>query len=241
MTTKHPRGAKPSPRHVLAGAVPHVVDPSIAVPPAFLRWPKRMAPWGNYTYGDCVTAEECFAKATAYPQTYISNTEAITWARAHGYLDGAVISDVLTTMRSHGFPLNGKVYEDGPHRSVNWEDPSILSSAIYSHGPVKIGVAADALERLGVTGGKSGWCLHGYPYDLQLDHCTSLCGYGDTLAELCMLFEGHGITVRVPPGQPTGRSYAMFTWCSIGVIDEASLFAMCGEAWIRYPVTIVSA
>ena len=29
----------------------------------------QMSSWNNYVYGDCVTAEEAFAKATAAPQT----------------------------------------------------------------------------------------------------------------------------------------------------------------------------
>jgi hypothetical protein len=38
---------------------------------------------------------------------------------------------------------------------------------------------------------------------------------------------------------PTGLCYAMFTWNSIGIIDEQSMLNMTYEAWIRNPVTIV--
>ena len=33
----------------------------------------------------------------------------------------------------------------------------------------------------------------------------------------------------------------MFTWNSIGIIDEQSMLNMTYEAWIRNPVTVISA
>jgi hypothetical protein len=63
-----PRGASPSPRHVLAAAMPHILDTTVSVPPSFLMWPIKMSSWNNYSYGDCVSAEEAFAKATAAPR-----------------------------------------------------------------------------------------------------------------------------------------------------------------------------
>ena len=70
------------------------------------------------------------------------------------------------------------------------------------------------------------------------DHCVSLCGYG-TLSELVALFKQHNITVHAPPGKPTGLCYAMFTWNSIGIIDQQSMLNMTHEAWIRNPVTVI--
>jgi hypothetical protein len=143
LTKPLPRGAIPSPRSELAAAMPHIPDPKVALPPSFLMWPIQMSSWNNYTYGDCVTAEEAFAKATAAPQIFIPLATAVSWATAHGYLNGAVLSTVLTTMQTKGFPLNNKTYDDGPHLSVNWTVPATLESAIFSHGPVKLGVAAE--------------------------------------------------------------------------------------------------
>ena len=65
LTKRLPRGAIPSPRHELAAAMPHVPDPAVSVPPSYLMWPVQMSSWNNYIYGDCVSAEEAFAKATA--------------------------------------------------------------------------------------------------------------------------------------------------------------------------------
>jgi hypothetical protein len=55
------RGAIPSPRYALAGAMPHIRLPSTR--PNYLIVPKKLSMWHNDTHGDCVTAKEAFAKA----------------------------------------------------------------------------------------------------------------------------------------------------------------------------------
>jgi hypothetical protein len=244
LTKRLPRGALPSPRHVLAAATPHIPDPGIKVPASFLMWPVQMSSWNNYVYGDCVTAEEAFAKATAAPTVFIPEATVVAWAQAHGYLNGANLTSVMTTMQTNGFQYNNKTYDDGPHSSVNWSNAAILQSAISSHGPVKIGVAAEDFQTNAdghVTPGTSGWAMYNYPQtsDAQEDHCVSLCGYGSTLAELVALFKEHNVAVDPPKGMPTGICYAMFTWNSIGIIDQQSMLNMTHEAWIRNPVTVV--
>jgi hypothetical protein len=242
LTKRLPRGAIPSPRYELAAATPHVPDPSIIVPKKFLMWPVRMSSWNNYIYGDCVSAEEAFAKATAAPhRIFIPEATVVAWASAHGYLNGAHLTAVMTTMRTDGFPFNKRKYDDGPYNSVNWTDPAILNSAIHSHGPVKIGVGADDFQTNPhgqVTPGTSGWAMYNYPKNLPEDHCVSLCGYG-TLTELVHLFHQHNVTVHAPAGMPTGLCYAVFSWNSIGIIDQQSMLNMTYEAWIRVPVTII--
>jgi hypothetical protein len=119
LTKPLPRGAIPSPRHELAAATPHVPDPQIAIPPSFLLWPVQLSSWNNYIYGDCVSAEEAFTKATAAPQTFIPEATVVAWAQANGYLNGAYLTAVLRSMQTNGFPLNGKTYDDGPFNSVD--------------------------------------------------------------------------------------------------------------------------
>jgi len=246
LTKPLPRGAMRSHRYKLASAMPLVPDPKISVPSSFLMWPVKLSSWNNYIYGDCVSAEEAFAKAAATPKTFIPEATVVSWATAHGYLHGAYLNDVMTTMQTDGFPHNQKKYDDGPYQSENWHNAPLMSSAIYSHGPVKIGVAAANFQSAArgqhgiVTPGTSGWTMYNYPATTgqQEDHCTSLCGYG-TFTALVRLFKKHKVTVHKPKGMPKGLCYAMFTWNSIGIIDENSMLNMTHEAWIRVPVTII--
>ena len=104
----------------------------------------------------------------------------VAWATAHGYLNGATLTAVMTTMQTDGFPLNSEIH-DGPYLSVNWTNAAILQSAIHSHGPVKIGVGAEDFQSNPhgvVTPGTSGWAMYDYPKNQPEDHCVSLCGYG---------------------------------------------------------------
>ncbi|MFO0997675.1 MAG: hypothetical protein U1F33_13425 [Alphaproteobacteria bacterium] len=226
------RGAIPSPRHELAAAIPHVAIAKF--PPTKLYFPKELSVWHNDAHGDCVTAEEAFAKACHVPEIFITDNEVETWAKAHGVYEGAIISNVLHSMRKHGFDQGGKVYDDGAAHSVNWTDPNVLRSAIY-HGPVKIGVAANQLETTCAAHSfKTGWFASGYSADAKEDHCVSLCGYGtiDWLAKQ--------LKAAVPSGvDTTQQAYALFTWGCIGIIDVPSMLAITHEAWLRTPTTVI--
>ena len=105
------RGAIPSPRHKLAAATPHVIKGP--TPARMLRHPSVLSFWLNDTEGDCVTAEEAFAKACWVPEIFITPVEVQEWANAHGVLNGAMISDVLDWMQTSGFALT---FCDGPPR-----------------------------------------------------------------------------------------------------------------------------
>src|ERR1700733_10766125 len=224
------RGAIPSPRSALASATPHVAI--VGAPPNFITLPAQISMWGNDVNGDCVTAEEAFAKACNSPEIFIPDSEVISWATRHGVLNGAVISQVLQWMQSDGFQLGSFSYDDGPYFSVNWTNSATLQSAI-SNGPVKIGVAADQLlTAWHSTNGTTGWFAVGFHADGAEDHCPSLCGYG-TINWLAQQLH-----VQVPAGiDGTKTRYALFTWNSIGIIDEPSLLAITQEAWLRQPTT----
>lgn len=225
------RGAIPTPRSALAAATPHM--PTIGAPPHHLVRPKKLSMWGNDVHGDCVTAEEAFAKACHDPEIFIREADAIAWATRHGVLEGAYLPQVMTWMQTDGFVKGSTVYDDGAYLSVDWSSPAVLQSAI-SHGPVKIGVAADQIERAWhTTDGKTGWFATGFHSDHNEDHCVALCGYGtiDWLAGQ--------LDVQVPPGVArTQPGYAMFTWNSIGIIDVPSMIAVTHEAWLRRPTTV---
>lgn len=237
-----PRGAYPSPRHVLAGATPFAPDLFAAPPPFFLMWPAQMSMWGNDVNGDCVTAEEAFAKAAAAPKIYFSDEEVIDWARTHNALHGAGLAIVLDEMTAQGFPQDFTLYNDGPKLSVDWTNDAALQSAIFNNGPVKLGVGAGKFENGAtgqVTAGSSGWTMYDYPTGQGEDHCVSLCGYGP-LIELLVMFRVNGVELNIVEGMPQGPCYAFFTWNSIGVVDRQSLINMTYEAWVRSPVTVTA-
>jgi hypothetical protein len=217
-----------------------VAAAAAAPPPNFIKVPQQISAWGNVDYpgnpghGDCVTAEEAFAKACNNPEILISDDQVIAWATRHGVLDGAYLNQVLQWMQNDGFQQDQNIYDDGQYYSVDWTDSAILRSAI-SNGPVKIGVAADQLEAAWGAGGyQTGWFGTGFQADSAEDHCVSLCGYG-TLAWLAQQ-----LNVQVPAGvDGTSQGYAVFTWNSIGIVDQPSMLAVTHEAWLRQPTTVV--
>src|SRR5438477_9900674 len=165
------RGATASPRSVLAAATPHT--PLIGAPPNFLTVPHQLSSWGNFDHGDCVTAEEAFAKACHQPEIFISDQEVMSWATAHGVLEGAYLHQVMQWMQTDGFHQRGKIFDDGQIYSVDWTNASALNSAI-SQGPVKIGVAAAQLETAWrTTNGQTGWFGLGFQNECAEDHCRS--------------------------------------------------------------------
>ena len=225
------RGAKPSPRSVLAGATPHAIQ--IGAPPNLITIPQRLSMWGNDVHGDCVTAEEAFAKACNNPEIFISENEVIAWATNHDVLEGANLTPVMQSMRNDGFNDGNSVYDDGPYFSVDWTNAAILQSAI-AIGPVKLGIAADQIDTAyNQYGRTSGWFGVGFQIDENEDHCVSLCGYGS------LSWLAQQLQVLVPPGiDGTQPGYAMFTWNSIGIIDVSSMIAITQEAWLRQPTTV---
>jgi hypothetical protein len=258
-----PRGLIPTPQSVKNAAPKYVrrgaALGAAAIPSEWMFLPTNLAYWGNYIYADCVTAEEAFAKVCVGTRLqpagklFCSNVEAITWANNNGYLNNAVITDVMASMARSGLVIGGTTYGDGPYYAVNYMNVADLQDAIYNVGPVKIGVSSDYLQAGdggGVIGGvtpginngpqnvgfvNSGWTLYNYPGRGREDHCTSLFGYG-SLASLVANFASLGITVNVVSGMPTGTCYAMFCWDSIGIIDEQSMLNMTYEAWVRDPL-----
>jgi hypothetical protein len=235
------RGAIPTPRNLLAGAMPYMprgLEGAAAASANFIRIPKKISMWGNYSNGDCVTAEEAFAKACSTPEIFIPDATVIAWATAHDVLNGANLHEVMVWMQTGGFAQAGQTYDDGSILSVDWKNAAVLNQAI-SEGPVKIGVAADQLLATwraaggSANGGKSGWFATGYHEDTAEDHCVSLCGYGT------MTWLAAQLHVQVPAGVNGANSgCALFTWDSIGIIDTPSMLAITEEAWLRNPTTV---
>lgn len=228
-----PGGEFPTPNHDLAAARRYRAGG--AAPESFLAWPTEIGFWGNDTTSNSIWAEEAFAKACAEPEIFVPTDVVLSSARECGS------SNFAQFMQTRGFQMDGRAYLDGPFNLVNWTNAALLNGAIANVGPVKIGVASANLASGAqgrVTPGGSGWAIYGLAAGQPENHCASLCGYGP-LAALVELFERHGVEVNAPPGMPQGLCYAMFTWGSIGIVDQQSLMNVTGEAWVRTPTTIV--
>ena len=224
------RGAIPTSRHRLLGVTPF--KQVGAIPEWVAYVPKRLSMWGNDQYGDCVTAEEAFAKATAAPEIFIEDREVIDWARRHGWLNGAELTPVMDAMARGGFNQDHHVYGDGPYKGVDYGDETLLRNAI-AVGPVKIGIDADALP--GGAGNQSGWFALGTGRQYRNeDHCVALCGYG-TVGQL---YAAMGLAP--PPSVPAVLpGYLLYTWNTIGFVDHAWVMSTCGEAYVRNPTNLI--
>lgn len=218
---------KPTPRHRLAAAMPHV---TAAAPPRYLVVPSKLSIWGNDVDGDCIAAGEAAAKA--WTGVFISDDTVKAWATKNNDLNGGDIESLLTVMQTAGFEQDGNIYNDGPHTSVDWTVAATLQSAIFV-GPVKIGVAAAQLQNVPNIGQANGWIATGFTLDTNMDHDTELFGYGS------IAFLAGCLGVSVPSDvDGTRPAYALFTWGSVGIIDAPSLLAVVGEAWLRNPTTV---
>lgn len=231
-----PRGARPSPRYVLCGAP---AFRAVFAPPPQVAWvPPKLSYWGNNQYGDCVSAEEAFAKACygldgqgggKNGEIFIEDSTVISWARQNGYLNGADLGSVLKSMSQSGFQVGSQLYNDGPYHTVDYSNEGVLQAAI-AQGPVKIAIGAGALPS--GAGSKQGWYALG-GHDSNTDHSVSLAGYGPAgwLYDQLQVSLPSALTASMP-------GYLLFTWSTIGFVDHKWVMGTCVEAWIRNPTTV---
>ena len=170
------RGAIPTPRSVLAAAVPYSVR--VGAPPNSIVIPRQISMWGNDVHGNCVTAEEAFAKACNNPEIFISDDEVIAWATKHGVLEGANLAEVLTWMQNDGFVDSPFTYDDGPHFSVDWTNAATLQIHVQTRPDT---VACDQIETAyHAANGQTGWFATGFQQDnneTTAPHCAATGPY----------------------------------------------------------------
>jgi hypothetical protein len=240
--TPFPRGLRPSPRHVLCGAIPF--RRTLKTIPAFFGvFPLKMSMWLNDQYGDCVTAEEAFNKACG--GVFIEDATVLAWCNANDTLNGADLQPVIQQMVVKGFSQDSNIYGDGDGQSVNYADAPTLQAAIYAAGTgspagsIKIGIAADQLPS--GAGNANGWFLTSDSPDTNEDHCVSLCFYGTAGQFVTAMNAAFSLNLTVPAGvDPTMQGYGLYTWSTIGFVATQALVNMTGEAWIRTPNTVTT-
>ena len=228
-------GAVPTPKDVLAGATPYI---ALVTPPEnFIRNPSPLSSWGNDVHQNSVIAEEAFAKLCF--GVFVPPETVIDWATRHNVLGPADPANVMNMLQIDGFNVSTlitpQILCDGPYHSVDWKDSMILRSAIFE-GPVKIGVASTPLWAAWNTTRQTGWFGTGFRPQDYMSHCASLCGYGT------IKYLAEQLKVVIPVGiDETKPGYAVFSWGTIGIVDESSMRAITSEAWLRRPTTVVSA
>jgi hypothetical protein len=225
------RGARRTPQHVIR-ASPKFRPPSATPPPQVAYVPTRLDVWGNDQHGDCVTAEEAFARATYQPEIFVDSATVVAWAQAHGVLEGADLAQVLDMMLADGFQVGAQKYDAGGKSVVDYTTEGILQAAL-AQGPVKIAIDAGALPS--GAGQQSGWyAVGGTPGQWpNTDHCVSLAGYGPARYLYSQL--GTVLPAALDPQKP---GYLLYTWATLGFVDHAWLMSTCTEAWLRTPTTV---
>lgn len=227
------RGAKPAPVSKLL-AVPRFPMTRELTPAQFAVVPKRLSMWGNSQYGDCVSAQEAFALAAwsarclgVDKEVFVPETDLIAWARKYGLLNGADLPQVMDLMAKYGIAVGGVTYKDGAYYSVDYGNVSELQAALYV-GPVNIAIDANALPS--GAGSKNGWFAVGKGRFPNTDHCVALTGYG----RADYLYQQLG--VPLPSGLAADKpGYLLFTWNTIGFVDQDWLVSTCTECYVRNP------
>lgn len=231
---KFPTGAKRTPFAKIIESIKvgkAGVYRAAAPPSQVVVVPKRLSMWGNSQYGDCVSAESAFSMAAystyvGLDEVFIPEANVITWARSHGFLNGAELLEVMQAMAADGIKdEKGILRKAGTPSAVKYGDEPTLQSAI-AQGPISIAIDANALPS--GAGNQSGWSAFYHRQYPSTDHCVGLSGYGPT----SVLFAALGVSV--PSGAPA-NGYLLFTWNTIGVVDHGWILGTVVEAWVRNP------
>lgn len=241
--TKLMTGAIPTPRHLLLKATPFLPDFARLDYEEFLHFPEKISIWHNDKYGCCVISEEAFAKGCGEKSEFITDDTVMHYLNKYEGKNGVHIlynligfSKCLGDASSRGFHQNRKYYHNGKEfYGVDWTDANTLRQAILK-GPIAAGVKSSLLKRDFHTNRQNGWVVTDVKEEesARQDHAVSICGFG-SFSSLAKMLKS-----ELPPyvdGKKHG--YAMFTWGSIGIVDEQSLLSMTGEAWLRVPLNII--
>lgn len=235
------RGAIMSPRHKLMAATPF--KPRGTTADRFLMAPKTLSMWLNDQDGDCVTAEECMKIACALlsPEVVIRDEVLKPWIDKYDFANGATLTDVMDKMKEVGITQDDVTYFGGAYDGVDYSKfDSIANALCQGRGPVKIAIDANILP--GGAGNASGFFVTGLKHPANnSDHCVCFCGFGPIQWLADQLAAQYGVTVAIPSGvDPNGRGAALYTWKTIGIVDESSVPNVPTEAWLRNPATIVN-
>lgn len=195
---------------------------------------------GNDQYGICVSAEEvnhwrAWSVASGYPMVVIPTNTVIAWARKYGFLNGAMLPDVMDELKVNGMSdAKGVVYKLKDYFAVDYTSQDAVKAGIYQYKTLNIAIDADCLNNFS---GENGWMELKAVRGRSLNHCVGLHGYG-SLSWLCSQFK-----VAVPSGADGSQlCVVLYTWGSVGIVSWPALQAMMpdSEAYGREPGAVPS-
>jgi hypothetical protein len=237
------RGAKPSPREKVMAAkrLPRPLGFAALVPDNWCQICPSYDISGNNQYGDCVSAEEgnhwrAWSLASGYPMIDVPGANVVAWARKHGHLNGAYLTEVMDDLKKDGMADKaGVTYRLKDYYSVDYTSQDEVKQALFTYRTLNIAIAADQVDNAHTS--KNGWIQLNGKADRGIDHCVGLHGYG-TLEWLC-----GQLKVAVPSGADKAQfCVVMYTWGSVGIVNWKSLQGMMtnSEAWARDPGAVPS-
>jgi hypothetical protein len=203
--------------------------------------PPKMSALGNNKYGCCVSSEE-FARLQVYsvmrnlPEVTPTDDECISFARQHGLLNGADLSNVMDIAARDGTTIGGTVYKEGPPQSVDWTKFEVLCPAIYT-GPVKIAISAGPIENAG-AGSRNGWVLTGQRRNKATNHCVGLWSFGTAQFLADLMHTTYNVSVSLGSLGPQAPCVVLYSWGTVGIVDMPSLSNITDEAYVRGPTVL---
>ena len=241
VASRLPRGlVKSTPeRRLKVAKAPKIRD--LAAPENFITICTAYNIDGNDQYGICVSAEEsnhfrAWSTAMGYPMVVIPTANVISWARRYGYLNGAMLPDVMDELKINGMTdAKGVVYKLKDYFSVDYTSQDAVKTGIFQYKTLNIAIDAGCLDA-GFSS-TNGWTVIKAVRGSSLNHCVGLHGYG-SLAWLCSQFK-----VAVPSGvDSTQFCVVLYTWGSVGIVSWPALQAMMpdSEAYGREPGAVAS-
>jgi hypothetical protein len=215
---------------------------NIVISSQFWIFPKKMSYWLNDQYGDCVTAQQAFARACS--GIWITNDTVMSWATKNGTLNGADLPPVASLMAKSGFSQDSNIYGCGPQDlAVDYTDVNTLCAAIFTSGQsggcIQAGIDGNQLPSS--AGNVNGWFLTVNQKTQDEDHCIAYCGYGTSIQFVSAMNTAFpDLNLKLPANvSTTNIGIATYTWSTIGWSDYKCVSNMTGEAWMQSPPTAV--
>jgi hypothetical protein len=195
----------------------------------------------NDTYGDCTDAcvgniLDVVAFILGFTGSTIPAANVLTWAKAHGFQNGANIPDVLTALQTDPMvDANGKGRIIGPYGGVDYTDLNAVYSALSQDYALDLGVNGDWYQGFVGNGPVSVAPIQNTPINAerQLNHSIPAFDYGtaEFLATMYSQFYNCAIDLGPLASQPQIPCIGDETWAVLCIVPVVSWQNTTGESW----------